>query len=105
MAIIKHERATDIFKAFLINSFVAALLATIIVEVRRDLDQDKSGVFQVVDDIVSTFDPNPFRTSARKMFYTFATGFVVSLILYNVLYVLIGFGGGMITPKKHIKYF
>ena len=105
MAIIKHDRATDIFKAFLINSFVAALLATIIVEVRRDLDHDKSGVFQFVDDIVSTFDPNPFRTDSRKMFYTFVTGFVVSLLLYNLLYVLIGFGGGMITPKKRAKYF
>ena len=105
MALIKHDRATDIFKAFLINSFLAALLATIIVEVRRDLDQDKSGVFQIVDDIVSTFDPNPFRTESRKMFYTFITGFVVSLLLYNMLYLLIGFGGGMITPKKRAKYF
>ena len=105
MAIIKHDRATDIFKAFLINSFLSALLATIIVEVRRDLDQDKSGVFQFVDDIVSTFDPNPLRTESRKMFYTFVTGFLVSLLLYNLLYVLIGFGGGMITPKKRAKYF
>ena len=105
MAIIRHERTTDIFKAFVINSFITAFLATIVIEVRRDLDQDKSGVFQFVDDIVSTFDPNPFRTESRKMFYTFITGFVVSLLLYNMLYVLIGFGGGMITPKKRAKYF
>lgn len=105
MAIIKHDRATDIFKAFVINSFITAFLATIVVEVRRDLDQSKSGVFQLVDDIVSTFDPNPLRTETRKMFYTFVTGFLVSLLLYNILYVLIGFGGGMTTTRRHHKYF
>ena len=40
----KGELATKIFKAFLINAFVAALLSTIIVEVRRDLDNEKTTV-------------------------------------------------------------
>ncbi|MAH20722.1 MAG: hypothetical protein CMB96_04725 [Flavobacteriaceae bacterium] len=105
MALIKHSRATNIFKAFLINAFVAALVATIIVEVRRDLNEDKSGIFQIIHNIASRFDSNPFKTAPRKMFYTFITGFVVSLIIYNILYVLIGFGGGMIANKKQAKYF
>ena len=57
----KGERATKILKAFLINAFVAALLSTIIVEVRRDLDNEKTIVSQFIDSLVQTFDPNPFK--------------------------------------------
>ena len=105
MAFLKHDRATDIFKAFLINALIAAFLSTIVVEVRRDLDDHKTGVFQFVEKIVSPFDPNPLRSEVRKMFYTFIAGFIVSLILYNLLYVLIGFGGGMAASRKKVNYF
>lgn len=101
----KGERATKILKAFLINAFVAALLSTIIVEVRRDLDNEKTIVSQFIDSLVQTFDPNPFRTDFRKMVYTFFTGFIVSVLLYNFLYLLIGFGGGMVATKKIPQYF
>lgn len=101
----KGMRATNILIAFILNAFVAALIATIIVEVRTDMNKNKTAVFKFIDDIVERFDPNPFKTEFRKMIYTFIAGFFVSLIVYNVLYVLIGYGGGMLAMKRPSKYF
>ena len=105
MAIIKNSQETSIFKAFLINAFITALIATLIVKIRRDLDDHHTGIFRFFDKVVSLFDPDPLRSDTRKLFYTFLTGFLLSLILYNVLFILIGFGGGMLTNKRHHNYF
>ena len=101
----KGMRATRLLIAFILNAFVAALIATIIVEVRTDMNKNKTPVFKFIDDIVERFDPNPFNTEFRKMIYTFIAGFFVSLIVYNILYVLIGYGGGMLATKRPSKYF
>ena len=101
----KGMRATNLLTAFILNAFVGALVATIIVEVRRDMDNNKTAVFKFVDHIVDRFDPDPFKTEFRKMLYTFIAGFFGSLIVYNILFITIGYGGGMIASKKLSKYF
>lgn len=70
---------------------------TIIVEVTRNLDTNKTHVAKFINRIVERFDPDPFRTEFRKTVYMFIAGFVVSIIVYDILFLLIGFGGGMIA--------
>jgi hypothetical protein len=73
--IVKGMLATNFLTAFILNAFVGALVATIIVEVRRDMDKNQTAVFKFVDRIVERFDPDPFKTEFRKMIYTFIAGF------------------------------
>ena len=101
----KGMRATNLLTAFVLNAFVGALIATIIVEVRRDLDYHQTAVFKFVDRVVERIDPDPFKNEFRKAIYTFIAGFFVSLVVYNILFMFIGYGGGMIASPKLSKYF
>ena len=98
--LIKGLRNTTLSKAFIFNSIAAALIATIIVEIRYGMDSDKSTVGKFLNKMLGYFDPNPFDTEIHKMAYTFITGFFVSLIVYHLLYILTGFGDGMGAGKR-----
>ena len=87
----KAFRATTIFKAFLINAFLSALIATIIVEVRHAID---SGKGQLYNSIRNTFNGgNPWNDELSKTRSTFIIGFLVTIYLYNILFIFIEYGG------------
>lgn len=99
----KAFRATTIFKAFIINAFLSALIATIIVEVRYAID---SGKGQLYNSIRNTFNSNNlWNDELSKTRFTFVIGFLVTLFLYNILYIFIGYGGGLLTTKTSKQYF
>ena len=99
----KAFRATTIFKAFLINAFLSALIATIIVEVRHAID---SGKGQLYNSIRNTFNGgNPWNDELSKTRSTFIIGFLVTLFLYNILYIFIEYVGGLLTSKTSKQYF
>ena len=99
----KAFRATTIFKAFLINAFLSALIATIVVEVRHAID---SGKGQLYNSIRNTFNGgNPWNDELSKTRSTFIIGFLVTLFLYNILYIFIEYGGGLLTSKTNKQYF
>ena len=101
--LIKGFRTTTIFKAFLVNAFLSALIATIAVEVRHVID---SGKGQLYESIRNTFNGgNPWNDELSKIRSTFVIGFLVTLFLYNALYVLIEYGGGLLTSETNHKYF
>lgn len=97
--------ATNILTAFILNAFVGALVATIVVEVRRDMDRKETPILGFFAKIIESVDPNPFKTEFRKMVYTFIAGFFTSIVIYNALYLLIAFGGGMLATNRPPKYF
>ena len=100
----KSFRATTLFKAFLINAFVSAIIATIIVEVRYTIESDKGELYEYIRNIFNS--GQEYGTSTiNKVRSTFLIGFLVTLALYNVLYILIAYGGGMLAPNKLSSYF
>ena len=102
--IIKHFRSTTISKAFIINAVVSAVIATLIVEMRVQLGDSTSGVYTYVNDNFFVGGKTEL-TVAQKMRVTFITGILASLLVYNFLYVVFEFGGGMLAPSGRMSYF
>jgi len=101
--LIKSFRATTLSKAFLINAFVSAVIATVIVEVRQSLEQGKGTIYSGLKQVFT--GDNPFNTEVKKIRTTFFVGFIVAFMVYNLLYLLMAFGGGMISSKSLESYF
>ena len=78
MPIFKHFKATSIHKAFLLNALASSLVASIAVIVKDRLDRTKF---------------------ADKYKYMAVLGitFIASLIVYYLLFITVGFGGGMLS--------
>ena len=96
--LIKGFRATTIFKAFLINAFLSALIATIVVEVRYIIEYGKGSTYENIRKFFN--GGNDFVGDLDKVTSTFAIGFFVTILLYNILYILIEYGGGLLTPSN-----
>ena len=96
--LIKSFRATTIFKAFLINAFLSALIATIIVEVRYIIEYGKGPVYKNIRKFFN--GGNDFVSEINKVTSTFVIGFLVTMLLYNFLYIFIEYGGGLLTQPK-----
>jgi len=82
-------RGTTLFKAFLLNSLVAALIATVIVEIRLALNAKQKAVTAL---------------KLYKALVTFAIGFVVTFVVYNIMYVVLSYGSSLIAAKHSIPY-
>jgi len=102
--IIKHFRSTTISKAFIINAVVYAAIATLIVEMRVQLGDTTSGVYTYVNNNFFVGGKTEM-TVAQKMRVTFIAGMLASLLVYNFLYVVFEFGGGMLAPTGKMTYF
>ena len=75
----KGFRATNIRKAFILNAFAAALVSSVAVIVKDRLDtQTKLGYMD-------------------KYKIVLVVTFIASLLVYYILFILFGFGGGMLV--------
>ena len=84
--LIKNFKATNITNAFIINAFSVALIASTSIQVRAYLDRldlDKTNKWQL--------------SETQKGLIVFITAFTVATITYTSLYLIIGFGGGMLA--------
>lgn len=99
----KAFRATTIFKAFLINAFLSALIATIVVEVRYIIEYGQGSTYENIRKFFN--GGNDFVGELDKVTSTFVIGFLVTMILYNTLYIFIEYGGGLLTSKTSKQYF
>ena len=79
MALIKGFRATTLNKAFLLNAIAAALIASIAVIVKDRLDAKTKLVYE------------------DKFFVVLIITFISAIIVYGILYLLFGFGRGMLA--------
>lgn len=79
MALIKGFKATTIRKAFLLNALAAALISSIAVLVKDRLDAETKMAYM------------------DKFKVVLIITFIASLIVYNILAILFGFGGGMLA--------
>ena len=82
--IINNFTASNIWKAFVLNSIAAALVILVAIVTKKEFDTsfitgDKTGV-----NYIGTF-------------FTLISTFVTSMVAFTLLYVVFGFGGGMIA--------
>jgi hypothetical protein len=84
--LIRDFKATDFLKAFTLNALVAAVIAALTVETRLHLDTQ--GALWA--------DSKETLAETTKLSVTLLTSFVVAFAVYHAMYVLFGYGGGML---------
>ena len=87
--LIHHFTASTIWKAFVLNSVAASLVILIALTTQKEFDRynqkdDKDGKTSA-------------GTSVMGLIVTLLATFVASMVAYTTMYVLFGFGGGMIA--------
>ena len=93
LPIIKSFYATTVLKAFILNAIAVALIATFAVEIRRELD-DVKGQFYL---FVNPFFAGGAMTERQKAVVVALASFLGAILVYHIMYVVFGFGGGMLT--------
>jgi heme exporter protein D len=96
--IFKNFLATSYFKAFVLNAFVISLLTVAAMAMHASLRSPSGYLNKVFYDIFSGDEKTKTLEFETAIFINFIITFLYVLIVMIVLYVLIGFGGGMITP-------
>lgn len=87
--LIKNFKSTNIFKAFLLNSITSTIIIVLAIEVnfmisKRNVDNEKEN---------KTNEENNILMVVIITFFT-------TIIAYSIMYLIFGFGGGMITIYK-----
>lgn len=97
--LIKGFKGTTIWKAFILNSIVSALVVVIAITVKSELDN-----WKITGTDYDSYDPNykaKRDTSFQSIMITTVVAFMASMITYVAMYYAVGFGGGMIvSPTK-----
>ncbi len=86
LPLIKNFMATTYIKAFILNAIAAAVIAALSIEMRSYLDRvgrKAKGGWDLSD--------------ASKTLIVFISGFTVAMVVYALMYVFVGFGGGMLA--------
>lgn len=111
--LIHHFRATNIWKAFVLNSIATTLVIFIAMTVKSSLDTytDKDGSPLFVQTQPSkesqkkgsTDNTNTqiikHSTNPVSVILTLIATFATSMVAYTIMYVFFGFGGGMLTSE------
>jgi hypothetical protein len=86
--LIKGFFATTYFKGFILNAVAAAIIAALSIEMRSYLDRQGrkvKGEWELSD--------------ATKTIIVVVSGFTIAMIVYVLMYIFVGFGGGMLTDN------
>ena len=83
--LIKWFRATTYFKAFILNAIAVAIIAALSIEMRSYLDRQGRKVKGGWD-----------LSDATKTTIVFVSGFTIAMMVYVIMYIIVGFGGGML---------
>lgn len=100
LPLIKSFYATTVLKAFVLNAIAVALIATFAVEIRRELD-DVKGQFYL---FINPFFAGSAMTERQKAIVVALASFLGAILVYHIMYVVFGFGGGMLTSGGPTKF-
>ena len=89
-------RSTTYAKAFVLNAITSAAIAALAIEMRIQLDDEKQPIYSYFSSILGGG-----ITEAQKIGIVFSTAFIGAIIVYHTMYLLVGFGGGMITNRSY----
>lgn len=101
LPVLKNFYATSIFKAFILNAIAVALIATMAVELRKELDDVKGSFYLLVNPL---FAGNEL-TERQKAIVVAIASFLGAILVYHFMYLIFGFGGGMLTSKTQSPYY
>lgn len=96
LPVFKNFQSTSLFKAFVINAIVAALISTLTIEFRIKLENENSYYYLYT----SKFFMSNKLSEFHKVLSVFVLSFLVSFFIYHLMCFLFAFGGGMLTTKK-----
>jgi hypothetical protein len=93
MPLIKNFKATDVWRAFLLNSILSAIVIFIALTVKSNFDNYrlKKGQENKNDDTIDR------TTNSESIILTLLFTFIASFASYTLMYWIFGFGGGMIA--------
>jgi hypothetical protein len=100
LPLVKNFYATTVFKAFVLNAIAVALIATMAIELRRELDDVKGRLYL----LVNPFFSGNTLTERQKATVVAIASFMGAILVYHFMFVLFGFGGGMLTSTIGTKY-
>lgn len=89
-------RSYSYFNAFILNALATALIAALAIEFRLALDNRKSVVYKFVNGIFYGEELHEYQAFLTEFVLTF----VVAFLVYQLLYVMFKFGGGMLIGNN-----
>lgn len=93
MALIKTFKADTYFKAFILNAMVSAIVVVFATE------------FKYFWERTINLSPWESYTDNQRIGIVMIATFLATLLVYQIMYFLLGFGGGLITTNKSVRYF
>ena len=98
--IIKNFKASNIWKAFLLNSIAASLVIFIALTTKRNFDTFRTTAKNNSHSDDDVKEQQVVQTTnVTSVILTLTSTFVSSMLAYTVMYVTVGFGGGMMTTS------
>ena len=88
--LIKNFRATTLIRAFFINAVAVAVIAALTIEVRLYVKQNASKKNLYFYNV----------SHLNKVIFVIISSFIIAIIVYLLLYLITGYGGGLIAPLK-----
>ena len=83
---VRTFKATNFLKAFTLNALVIAVIAALSIEIRFQLNRE--GVLWATG--------KQTLTDLTKFIITLLTSFVIAFVVYNIMYIIFEYGGGML---------
>ena len=80
--ILRHFKADDVWKAFVLNSISAALVIFVAISTKKEFDTSKIGGGPILSAL-----------------FTLLSTFVTSMVSFALMYVVFGFGIGMVINE------
>ena len=98
--LIKNFYANSFINAFVLNALAVAIVAASSVELRQLLNNEKGNTYAFFNSLLK----GKALTELQKSIIVFLGSFTIALATYVLLYLIFGFGGGMLTSlqsKEH----
>ena len=89
MPIFRNFRATNVWKAFILNSILTSIVILVSITSKQyldnyiDIDGDKNKIVH--------------KTNFKSLIITLLVTFVISMLSYTIMYFTFGYGSGMLA--------
>ena len=98
--IIKNFYADSFLNAFVLNALAVAIVAASSVELRQLLNDEKSNTYAFFNTLLQ----GKVLSELEKSIIVFSGSFIIAMATYLLLYIIFGFGGGMLAQSRHLEH-
>tara|TARA_B110000858_G_scaffold192197_1_gene242552 strand:- start:307 stop:636 length:330 start_codon:yes stop_codon:yes gene_type:complete len=92
-----YLRPHNLFNAFVLTAMAGAIASALSMEIRTyfiQKDKKFKGIVSFEADVLY-----------KRVLYVLAAAFLVTFSVYIIMYLIIGFGGGMVSAKRKWRFF